>query len=137
MDYTIAKGSLDTVEAIVDGTLQSFADVFNKPFYMEREAAVHRWKVYMRTEHHPQKAKDPRIIYVAIADGEIVGHIAGHLAERFGLEGELQSIYILPEHQRQGLGTQLVITLAKCFEKWKAKEICVDHKNGSKGFTSN
>lgn len=134
MDYTIAEASVDDVPAIVDVTNRSFEDAFNKPFYLEREAAIHRWKAYMHKEHHPQKAKDPRIVYVAIIDQEIVGFIAGHLTERFDLEGELQSIYILPEYQRYGLGTQLVITLAKWFKKWNAKEVCVDHKGGSEGF---
>jgi GNAT superfamily N-acetyltransferase len=63
-----------------------------------------------------------------------VGFVAGHLTERFGLAGELQSIYILPEHQRRGLGTQLVIALVDWFKKWDAKDICVDHKGGSEGF---
>lgn len=56
-------------------------------------------------------------------------------AIRFNLEGELQSvyIYILPEHQRKGLGT-LLTTLAEWFEKWETKEVCVGHKGGSEGF---
>ena len=64
MGYIIAEATLDDVEAIVDVTFQSFEDAFNKPFYMEREAAVHRWKAYMRKEHHPRDAKDPRIVYI-------------------------------------------------------------------------
>lgn len=134
MDYTITEAGIDDVDAIVDVTFQSFEDAFKKPFYMEREAAVHRWKAYIRKEHHPRDAKAPRIVYVTIVNREIVGFIAGHLTERFGLDGELQSVYILPEHQGRGLGTQLVIALAKWFKKWDAKEVCVDHKNGSEGF---
>lgn len=115
MNYSIIEAGIDDIEVIVDVTIQSFEDPFNKPFYLEREAAINRWKAYIRKEHGPRGAKDPRIIYVALADGEIVGFIAGHLTERLGLEGELESIYILPEHQRQKLGTQLVIALAKWF----------------------
>lgn len=29
---------------------------------------------------------------------------------------------------------QLVIALARWFEKWNVKTVCVDHKNGSEGF---
>ena len=134
MDYTIAEASIDDVETIVDITFRSFEDAFNKPFYMEREAAVHRWKAYIRKEHHPRDAKDPRIVYIASIDEEIVGFVAGHLTERLGLEGELQSIYVLPKYQGQGLGTHLVIALAKWFKEWNAKEVCVDQKNGSEGF---
>lgn len=47
------------------------------------------------------------------------------------LEGELESIYILPEHQRQKLGTQLIIALAKWFTEWDAKEVCIDRKEGN------
>ncbi|MDE0012050.1 MAG: GNAT family N-acetyltransferase [Candidatus Poribacteria bacterium] len=115
-------------------TLQSFEDAFNKPFYMERGAAIYGWKAYIRREHHPRDAKDPRIVYVSIINGEIVGFIAGDLTERFGLDGELQSIYALPKHQGRELGTQLVIVLAKWFKKWDAKEVCVDHKDSSEGF---
>lgn len=134
MDYTIVEADIKDVAAIVDVTFQSFEDAFSKPFYMEREAAIHRWKAYMCKEHHPRDAKDPRIVYIAIVNGEIVGFVAGHLTERLGLEGELQSIYILPNHQGQGLGTQLVIALAKWFKKWDANEVCVDRKNGSEDF---
>ncbi|RKU22632.1 hypothetical protein C6500_03800 [Candidatus Poribacteria bacterium] len=134
MNYTIIEASIDDVAAIVDVTLQSFEGAFNKPFYMEREAAIHRWRAYMRKEHHPRDAKYPRIVYIVIVNGEIVGFVAGHLTERLGLEGELQSIYVLPNHQGQGLGTQLVIALAKWFKKWDANEVCVDHKNGSEDF---
>ena len=134
MDSTIAEVRIDDVEAIVDVTFRSFEDAFNKPFYMEREAAVHRWKAYIRKEHHPRDAKDPRVVYIGIIGEEIVGFVVGHLTERLGLEGELQSIYVLPKHQGRGLGTQLVIALAKWFKKWDAKEVCVDHKNGSEGF---
>ena len=134
MADTIAEAGIDDVDAIVDVTFQSFEDAFNKPFYMEREAAVHRWKAYMRKEHHPRDARDPRIAYVSIINGEIVGFVAGHLTERLGLEGELQSIYVLPEHQGHRLGTQLVVALAQWFKKWDAKEVCVDHKDGSEGF---
>ena len=134
MDYTVVEASIDDVETIVDVTLQSFEDAFNKPFYMEREAAISRWKAYIRKEHHPRDAKDPRIVYVSIINGEIVGFVAGHLTERLGLEGELQSIYVLPEHQGHGLGTQLVVMLVKWFKKWDATEICVDYKDGSEDF---
>ena len=134
MVYTIVEATLNDVPAIVEVTMQSFEDAFNKPFYHSRKDAIHRWTAYMRKEHHLQKAKDPRVLYIAIADEKTVGFIAGHLTERYDLEGELQSIYILPEHQRKGLGTLLVITLAKWFKKWDAKEVCVGHKDGSEGF---
>lgn len=100
MSYTIAEVGIEDVQTIIDVTIQSFEDAFNKPFYMERKAAIHRWKAYMCKKHYSQKAKDPRIVYLATTHGEIVGFIAGHLTERFNLDGELQSTYILPEYQQ-------------------------------------
>ena len=75
MNYSIIGAGIDDIEVIVDVTIQSFEDAFNKPFYLEREAAINRWKAYIRKEHGPRGAKDPRIVYVALADGEIVGFI--------------------------------------------------------------
>ena len=91
----------------------------------------------MRKEHHPQKAKGPRVVYIAIADGKTVGFIAGHLTERYDLEGELQSIYILPEHQHKGLRTLLVITLEKRFKNGMPKRYVLATKVEVKVFTSN
>ena len=42
MDYTIAESGIADVEAIMDVTIQSFEDAFNKPFYMKSEVAGHR-----------------------------------------------------------------------------------------------
>lgn len=42
MDYAITEATLNDVSAIVEVTLQSFQDAFNKPFYLTREDAVHR-----------------------------------------------------------------------------------------------
>ncbi len=105
MDYTLMEVGIDDAETITDITLQSYEVAFNKPFYMARDAAIRRWKAYIRKEHHPQKAKEQRVIYAAFAGTKMIGYIAGHLTERMGLESELQSIYILPEHQRRGVGT--------------------------------
>lgn len=134
MAYEILEAGPSDAGIITDVSIRSYEDAFGEAFYMEREAAVRRGERYMRGEHHPRHAKDPRIVYAAMAGGEMAGFIAGHLTERFGLEGELQSIYVLPGHQRQGLGTQLVIALARWFEKWEARQVCVDHAGESEHF---
>lgn len=104
--YTISEASLDDAEAITEVTMRSHLESFGEPFYTDRVALLCRWKGYMLREHHPQKAKLPRTVYKACLEGEIVGYVAGHLTERFGCEGELQSIYILREHQRRGARPQ-------------------------------
>jgi len=81
---------------------------------------------YYHQELHPQKALLPRIMYVAIASGSIVGFIAGHLTERFGCDGELQWINVKSEFRKTGIATQLLQLLAKWFVKQNAFYICVD-----------
>ncbi len=84
---------------------------------------------YYHLELHPQQALLPRIIYVAIASGSIVGFIAGHLTERFGCGGELQWINVIPEFRKAGIATQLFQLLAKWFLEQNALYICVDPGN--------
>src|SRR5436309_13167221 len=99
-NIVIVEAGIEDAEAITDVTIRSYEASYNEPFYLDREAALRRWKAYICREHHPQKARDPRVLYAAVAGGEMVGYIAGHLTERIGMDGELQSIYILAEYQR-------------------------------------
>lgn len=134
MDYTIVEAGPGDASAIADLSIRSYEAAFGQPFYMDHEAAVLRWARYMRGEHHPRDAKDPpgRVRrHGRRGDGGIRRR---HLSERFGLEGELQSIYILPGHQRQGLGTRLVVALARWFRQRDARQVCVDHKGESETF---
>ncbi len=81
---------------------------------------------YYHRELHPQRALLPRVIYVATDSGSIVGFIAGHLSERFGCDGELQWINILPEFRKAGIASELLHLLAKWFVDRNAFYICVD-----------
>jgi GNAT superfamily N-acetyltransferase len=132
MNYDIVEASIDDAEAVADVTLRSLKASYNDTS-PDREGVIRNWQAYIRKEH-PQTSKEPRVIYAAIAGGEMVGYIAGHLTERFGMDGELESIYILYEHQRRGLGTRLVIELAKWFQTWNVTKVCVDAVPQSQGF---
>lgn len=81
---------------------------------------------YYHQELHPQQALLPRVMYVAIVSGSIVGFIAGHLTERFGCNGELQWINVTPEFRKAGIATQLLQLLANWFIKQNVFYICVD-----------
>jgi GNAT superfamily N-acetyltransferase len=81
---------------------------------------------YYYKELHPQRALLPRIMYVAISSGSIIGISAGHLTERFGCDGELQWINVIPEFRKAGIATQLLQLLATWFVNQNATYICVD-----------
>jgi GNAT superfamily N-acetyltransferase len=86
----------------------------------------HRMAAYLAGEHHPQQALPPRVLFMAEAEGAPAGYIAGHLTRRFGCEGELQWIYVVPDHRRTGVGSRLVQMLADWFSAHAARRICVD-----------
>jgi ribosomal protein S18 acetylase RimI-like enzyme len=54
-------------------------------------------------------------VYVAESEGRVVGFASGG-PEREGLagfDGELYTVYLLPEHQRRGTGRELVLAVAE------------------------
>ena len=54
-------------------------------------------------------------VFVAEAEGRVVGFASGG-PERGGdaeFDGELYTVYLLPEHQRRGLGRRLVLAIAE------------------------
>jgi GNAT superfamily N-acetyltransferase len=85
-----------------------------------------RMLAYLTGKHHPQRAMAPRVMWIA-EDGESpVGYIAGHLTKRFDCDGELQWIYVIPEHRRTDVGSELLRLLAGWFIEQGARRICVD-----------
>jgi Acetyltransferases len=75
---------------------------------------------------NPLQALQPRIAYVAHDGDAMVGFIAGHLTRRFGCEGELQWINVVPEHRGAGVATELLRLLAGWFAEQNTGKICVD-----------
>src|SRR6266567_7297782 len=69
-----------------------------------------RWNTYFRGQS-PVGAKPERHVLIAIVDASPVGYIAGHLTSRYDMEAEIQSFYVLREHQRKGVGTALLSSL--------------------------
>ncbi len=81
---------------------------------------------YLAGEHHPQQALPPRAMWMA-TQGELpIGYIAGHLTHRFGCDGELQWIYVVPDHRRTHVASRLLRLLASWFLERGALRICVD-----------
>ena len=90
------------------------------------EAWTLRIASYLAKEHHPRFALRPRICYVAVARDALVGYIAGHLSRRYGCDGELQWINVIPKQRGTGVAAELLRRLAKWFVRQKARRICVD-----------
>src|SRR5437870_4357210 len=92
----------------------------------EGGASEERMARYLAGEHHPQHALMPRVLYVALEGDAVVGYIAGHLTRRYGCDGELQWIYVIPERRGSGVASELLCRLAAWFVEQKASRICVD-----------
>ncbi len=61
---------------------------------------LQRWQTYFRGES-PGGSKPERLVLKAVVDGRLIGHLAGHLTTRYDMDAEIQSFYILKEHQRR------------------------------------
>ena len=81
---------------------------------------------YMDRELYPQKALMPRVIYVALENGSLIGFIAGHLTQRYDCDGELEWINVIPMRRGDGIASELLRLLAGWFAKQEALRICVD-----------
>jgi GNAT superfamily N-acetyltransferase len=84
-----------------------------------------RMAAYFDRQHHPQQALLPRVGYVAMANDEVIGYIAGHRTTRNGCAGEVQYLFVAPSHRRRGIGTALLRLLAKWFQAQTAQSVCV------------
>jgi GNAT superfamily N-acetyltransferase len=85
-----------------------------------------RISAYLDCTLHPQQALLPRVIYVALGGGSLVGFIAGHLTRRYSCDGEREWIDVIPERRRSGIASELLRHLAAWFVAQKALRICVD-----------
>jgi GNAT superfamily N-acetyltransferase len=89
-------------------------------------APAERMARYLAGEHHPQHALAPRVIYVAEEGTSMAGFIAGHLTRRYGCDGELQWIFVVPEQRGGAIAQLLLRRLAAWFLDQRARRICVD-----------
>lgn len=92
-----------------------------------------RMAAYLEGRHHPRQALPPRVAYLAMAEDRTVGYIAGHLTRRFGCQGEVQYLYVVPPCRRGGVASMLLRALALWFVEQGARRICVDVNAESPG----
>ncbi|HEX3682444.1 MAG TPA: GNAT family N-acetyltransferase [Bryobacteraceae bacterium] len=86
---------------------------------------------YMDCELHPQQALMPRVIYVAIEGNSLVGFVAGHLTRRYGCDGELEWINVVPASRGSGVASKLLALIAGWFAEQNASGICVNVDPGN------
>lgn len=71
-----------------------------------------------------------RAVFVAVEEsaGEtaIVGFVAGHQTRRYGCDGELQWINVIPERRGQGVAGLLLASMGEWFVSKSLLRICVD-----------
>jgi len=85
-----------------------------------------RLAAYLQGTHHPQHALAPRVVYVAVAGRSVVAYIAGHLTQRHACDGEVQYLWVAPQHRRQGIATELLSQLGGWFAAQRARKVCVN-----------
>lgn len=89
-------------------------------------ASAERMALYLAGRHHPQHALARRVALVAEAGDALVGYVAGHRTTRFGCEGELQWLFVLPAHRGGGPASLLLAGLAAWFAREGARRVCVN-----------
>jgi ribosomal protein S18 acetylase RimI-like enzyme len=96
----------------------------------EHWGAANEWEpritAYMIRQQTPQFGLQPRAVYVAVDDNEVVGLIAGHLTTRFACQGELQWLNVANTHRGRRIADALLHKLAEWFIAEKAHKVCVN-----------
>jgi ribosomal protein S18 acetylase RimI-like enzyme len=87
---------------------------------------VGRISEYLECKVHPQQALMPRVSYVVVEHGLVIGFIAGHLTRHYGCDGELEWINVSRDCRRAGVGSALLLLLAEWFSEQKASKVCVN-----------
>jgi GNAT superfamily N-acetyltransferase len=92
-----------------------------------------RMAAYLDGKHHPQRALGARTAFVALAEDEMVGYIAGHATTRHGCAGEVQYLYVASAFRRRGVAGMLLRCLAVWFADHGIHRVCVNVNVESQG----
>jgi GNAT superfamily N-acetyltransferase len=95
-----------------------------------------RWSSYIREGSQAQMATGDGFAFIAEVDNQPVAFAAYHHTRRHGAQAELQAIYVKKEVQGQGLGTELLSTIALRLFEEGSFTMCVgyDPRNPYKRF---
>lgn len=94
------------------------------PVEVDPAGRQRRWQTYLRGET-PEGSRPERQVLMASVEGTVVGFIAGHLTSRHGMDAEIQSLFVLIEHQRRGIASGLLAAMAPWFLEMGAHRVCV------------
>jgi len=89
-------------------------------------AADERMAAYLDGQHHPQQALAARTAFVALDGDDVGAYIAGHATTRHGCSGEVQYLYVAPQHCRAGVASHLLRSMARWFEARGIRRVCVN-----------
>lgn len=107
---SLRKATIEDAPAIarteVESKLASLPS-FVSPVEVDYHARLERWTHYINRTRSPKLALDPRIVVLACAEQDVIGYIACHQTTKWGVQAELQSLYILKPYQGRGIGTAL------------------------------
>lgn len=85
---------------------------------------------YLREQQSPGTPLPARAVFVAVdgsaGESAMVGFIAGHQTRRYGCDGELQWINVIPERRGQGIAGLLLVRMGEWFVEKSLLRICVD-----------
>jgi GNAT superfamily N-acetyltransferase len=86
-----------------------------------------RWRSYIATGSRAQHSLGDGIAILATVEDDVIGFAAFHHTRRFGCDAELESIYVLPGHQRRGTGTALLREIVRLLRAGGSGSLCVGY----------
>jgi GNAT superfamily N-acetyltransferase len=125
---TILEANLEDAEELarveIESKSKSIPGLFS-PIEIDFTRRLERWQSYLRGESFPQMAKPERVAFKACTGKRMIGYIAGHLTSRYGKDAEIESFYVLHEHQRVGIGVRLLQRYVEWGQRHQARSLCV------------
>ncbi|MFD2655100.1 GNAT family N-acetyltransferase [Gracilibacillus thailandensis] len=108
--YQIRKARIEDAQAIGEVHVHSWKATYQNLINEQdlSNTTVEHRQIYWETILKLPRQQQP--VTVIEEEGEIVGFISGgkERTDRFGYDGEIFAIYLLPSHQRKGLGKRLL-----------------------------
>lgn len=86
-----------------------------------------RWYGYIKHGSRAQQALGDSFTILAECVGQLAGFAAYHHTRRWNCDAELQSLYVLPDHQRLGIGTMLLQEIIRRLRAEGSTSLCVGY----------